>query len=61
MHLTPENYANYKRNSSAMLYGDDLWAEVQRYAHQASEIAKNYSYDIIHAHEWLTALIQNFC
>ena len=55
-YLTPENYANYKRNTSAMLYGDDLWAEVQRYAHQATAIANDYSYDIIHAHEWLTVL-----
>ena len=55
-YLTPENYTNYKRNSSSRLYGKDLWTEVQRYAHQATVIAKDYSYDIIHAHEWLTAL-----
>lgn len=55
-YLTAENYATYKKKSSSMLYGDDLWSEVQRYARQAAIIAKDYSHDVIHAHEWLTAL-----
>jgi glycosyltransferase involved in cell wall biosynthesis len=35
-------------------YAGDLFAEVQRYAALASEIARQESYDIVHAHDWMT-------
>ncbi len=35
-------------------YGSTLYDEVDRYAIVASEIAKKQSFDIIHAHDWLT-------
>jgi glycogen synthase len=35
-------------------YGIDLWHEINRYSVAASILAKRESYDIIHAHEWLT-------
>jgi glycogen synthase len=35
-------------------YGGDLFAEVQRYATLAAEIARNESFDVIHAHDWMT-------
>ena len=35
-------------------YGLDLMAEVSRYALIGSSIAANQSFDIIHAHDWLT-------
>ena len=36
------------------LYGKDLMNEVAQYAMVASEIATKNSFDIIHAHDWLT-------
>lgn len=35
-------------------YGKELLSEVHNYAIVSSEIAKLYSFDIIHAHDWLT-------
>lgn len=35
-------------------YGKDLMAEVSRYALVGSSIAANQTFDIIHAHDWLT-------
>src|SRR5688572_16876397 len=35
-------------------YGGDLFSEIQRYAALAAEIARNESFDIVHAHDWMT-------
>ncbi|HWE95414.1 MAG TPA: glycosyltransferase [Tepidisphaeraceae bacterium] len=35
-------------------YGGDLFAEVQRYSALASEIARQESFDVVHAHDWMT-------
>jgi glycosyltransferase involved in cell wall biosynthesis len=35
-------------------YGGDLFAEVQRYAQLAAEIARNEDFDVVHAHDWMT-------
>ena len=35
-------------------YGQDLMEEVSRYALVGSSIAANQSFDVIHAHDWLT-------
>ena len=50
---------NLRRDSSGRLlfsghYGQDLFTEVNRYALAADSIAKDLSFDIIHAHDWLT-------
>jgi glycogen synthase len=37
-------------------YGANLISEVKRYAMIALEIARQYDYDLIHAHDWLTYL-----
>lgn len=37
-------------------YGKNLMEEVRRYAMIALEIARQFDYDIIHAHDWLTYL-----
>lgn len=37
-------------------YGTNLMEEVMRYALVAASIAKQYEFDIIHAHDWLTYL-----
>ncbi len=36
------------------LYGPDLIAEVMRYARAAGVIAADQSFDVIHAHDWMT-------
>jgi glycogen synthase len=35
-------------------YGGDMFAEIQRYAALASEIARQESFDVVHAHDWMT-------
>jgi len=39
---------------SAVVYGLDLIAEVIRYGRAAGAIARRFSFDIIHAHDWMT-------
>jgi len=36
------------------IYGGDLFAEVQRYAKLALEIAEGENFDVVHAHDWIT-------
>jgi len=40
--------------AGASPYGGDLFAEIQRYAALASEIARNETFDVVHAHDWMT-------
>jgi glycosyltransferase involved in cell wall biosynthesis len=35
-------------------YNGDLFAEVQRYAALAAGIARNETFDVVHAHDWMT-------
>ncbi len=35
-------------------YGRNLFTEVDRYSHVASEIARRHTFDLIHAHDWMT-------
>ncbi|MBT1703678.1 glycosyltransferase family 4 protein [Chryseosolibacter indicus] len=35
-------------------YGANLLLEVERYAQVAEEIARRFSFDVIHAHDWMT-------
>jgi glycosyltransferase involved in cell wall biosynthesis len=35
-------------------YGGDMFAEIQRYAALASEIARQEDFDVVHAHDWMT-------
>ena len=35
-------------------YGKNLMEEISRYALVAAEVAKQYEFDVIHAHDWLT-------
>ena len=41
------------QNSSSP-YGGDLFAEIQRYANLAMEIARGEQFDVVHAHDWMT-------
>jgi glycosyltransferase involved in cell wall biosynthesis len=35
-------------------YGGDLFNEIQRYAALAAEVARNESFEVVHAHDWMT-------
>lgn len=35
-------------------YGSDLYSEVYRYGMVALQVAKDYDFDVIHCHDWLT-------
>ncbi len=39
---------------SAQLYGADMFAEIERYARIVGSIAEHESFDIIHAHDWMS-------
>jgi len=41
-------------NPASSPYGGDMFAEIQRYALLASEIARHESFDVVHAHDWMT-------
>jgi glycosyltransferase involved in cell wall biosynthesis len=41
-------------SSPGQHYAGDLFSEVQRYAMLAAEIARQESFDVVHAHDWMT-------
>jgi glycogen synthase len=54
---SPENAIDKNQEVSYSFsgaYGPDLLTEVDRYAQVAAEIAKRFSFDVIHAHDWMT-------
>ena len=61
-YLTEELYTEERLEAaaedpgSASLYGPDLSREVLRYSARAAGIAARESFDVIHAHDWLTFL-----
>ncbi len=55
-YLNDEGFKNLQpsENSGMPNYGDNLWAEVEKYALLGGEIAKKTRFDVIHAHDWMT-------
>jgi glycosyltransferase involved in cell wall biosynthesis len=49
-----EYRAHYSEQLQTSIYGEDLFAEVLRYAQKAATIAEEEEFDVIHAHDWLT-------
>jgi glycogen synthase len=47
-----ESFVN--TSSPGAHYSGDLFSEVQRYASLAQQIAKDESFDVVHAHDWMT-------
>jgi len=41
-------------NAAGSPYGGDMFAEIQRYALLATEIARQESFEVVHAHDWMT-------
>lgn len=52
-YITSENYAR-ERKKLPPVYGLNLIGEVRRYGLLAGEIAASESFDVIHAHDWLS-------
>jgi glycosyltransferase involved in cell wall biosynthesis len=40
--------------AASATYGGDLFGEVQRYAALAAEIGRQETFDVVHAHDWMT-------
>ena len=51
-----ETYKLWKKKNpnASPLYGQNLFAEVMRFAEAAKQIAKEIPHDVIHAHDWMT-------
>ncbi len=43
-----------REGASLVLYGADLFSEVERYAQAAAPIARSEGFDVIHSHDWMT-------
>jgi glycosyltransferase involved in cell wall biosynthesis len=52
--LEEEQIAEKRKYEFSGKYTSNLMNEVEHYAIVAAEIARNYDFDIIHAHDWLT-------
>ena len=53
-YITSGAYDSLRLKNKSRLYGPGLFEEVARYALRAREIAKEETFDIIHAHDWLS-------
>ncbi|MBV8779757.1 MAG: glycosyltransferase family 4 protein [Phycisphaerae bacterium] len=55
---TPETAGKRSKGArgpmSGSNYGGDLFLEIQRYASLAAEIARGETFDVVHAHDWMT-------
>lgn len=52
-YLTEKQYKMLRRDHG-VLYGEDLYEEVELFAQRARFIVENEEFDIIHAHDWLS-------
>ncbi len=53
VHLPGVDLSSGEEQSSGAHYGDDLFAEVARYAMSATRRVEGRKYDLIHAHDWM--------
>ncbi|MDO5760448.1 MAG: glycosyltransferase family 4 protein [Bacteroidota bacterium] len=53
-HFTQQRQNEFRNFEFIGGYGQNLLQEVEKYALVASQIAKDYDFDVIHAHDWLT-------
>ncbi len=52
---TSQSYHDlFSRHGGANLYGSQLFAEIERYAHVVRQVATREHFDIIHAHDWMS-------
>ena len=55
-YVTEEGYLSYYQQAGVGIYGSTLFEEVLAYAARAAAIARASSFDVIHAHDWLSFL-----
>jgi glycosyltransferase involved in cell wall biosynthesis len=55
-YVTSDGYIRERDKLLTEVYGGTLLEEVRRYALRAREIAKKETFDVIHAHDWLSFL-----
>lgn len=55
-YVTSESYIRERDKVTSDIYGGTLMQEVRRYALRARDIAKKETFDVIHAHDWLSFL-----
>lgn len=51
---SPKQYQKDRLLDGQNIYGDSLFDEINRYGLNARLIAKEYDFDIIHAHDWMS-------
>lgn len=60
-YISPEDYENWYKKAFAdssplkVLYGSDLFREIDRFALAGSIIASKTKFDIVHCHDWMTS------
>jgi len=45
----------FETDENASVYGQDLWAEIDRFAAEVVALTENNEFDLVHAHDWITA------
>lgn len=55
-YVTAKEYLLSKRYLEGNIYGADLFSEVMRYAKSVRDLIENETFDVIHAHDWLSFL-----
>ena len=55
-YVTSKEYEMYRRTLPNDIYANTLFEEVARYAYAVADIASKETFDIIHAHDWLSYL-----
>ncbi|MEM2144079.1 MAG: glycosyltransferase family 4 protein [Candidatus Jordarchaeaceae archaeon] len=57
-YITSSQYRSalrYTRNpKEKILYGEDLFQEVERFSKKAAQLAEKEEFDVIHCHDWMT-------
>lgn len=53
-YINSQEYGNDRINIKKGVYGSSLFDEVRRYGDNAKVLAKEYDFDIIHAHDWMS-------
>jgi glycosyltransferase involved in cell wall biosynthesis len=53
-YITSERYEKEKRGIHDELYGNDIFSEVRRYGKRGGALALQETFDLIHAHDWLS-------
>ncbi|MFW2387480.1 MAG: glycosyltransferase [Polyangiales bacterium] len=54
VHIPGEEFSFAEESSTDAHYGEDLFAEVARYAMSATRRVYGRKYDLVHAHDWMT-------